>query len=724
MESDNSEKGHNLIHQLSEEVSRSICTGQVVISLSGACRELIDNALDAGATNIDVRVKENGTIALEVNDNGTGIDELNFPVLCKPHATSKLSSVKDFDQLSTFGFRGEALNALAALSDVTIVTKHTDAKLGSKLRFDNKGEIISKETVPRQVGTTIIVENLFKTLPVRRQEFVRNSRKEFLKMLNVIQTFALSRCDLRFICSNTVNGKRIQMIATPGGTSSIVNVCASLFGVRAEKGNILEIEEAIPDDEVRAIYGLQDRDDKVFEEIKIYGYISSCEVGHGRHSADRQFVYVNHRPVDYSKVCKIANSVYQQFNRGQYCMLILFIEVDPAALDVNVSPDKRTVFLHEEKRLFAKFHASLLKTFSQVLGSCKELPNKSAKSEKKLFNTSLEMSPSSSSTNLSDGLEANENNPSFAIFQSRKKKISENTDENIMPTKRDRKETDVNHQSPRDSNVLTLDKFAFKPLKIASSASQVVEEMHEPIVEQQPVVPEMDFRRMKVIMHNASVDENSQQVATDTDYFIEKDFRQIEQEIMPKTVVTEAPQLNCDQTSSISSGVVLRAQQMLFVDFRRLRKSFQNLLANSIIKEEQKSEKEKLNIEKSADVLDENQPETIAEEHLRLIKDDFAKMEVVGQFNNAFIFSRLNNQMFMIDQHAADEKYNFESFQRRARVQNQQLICPQKLKLGALHEAVLRDNIEIFRYNGFDFRFDEDGEVGQRIQLISIPVLN
>ena len=151
------------------------------------------------------------------------------------------------------------------------------------------------------------------------------------------------------------------------------------------------------------------------------------------------------------------------------------------------------------------------------------------------------MSPSSSSTNLSDGLEANENNPSLAIFQSRKKKLSGNMDENIMPTKRDRKETDANHQSPRDSNVLTLDKFAFKPLKIASSASQVDEERQEPIVEQQPVVPEMDFRRMKVIMHNASVDENSQQVATDTDYFIEKDFRQIEQEIMPKTVVTEVP---------------------------------------------------------------------------------------------------------------------------------------------------------------------------------------
>ncbi|KAK6040877.1 hypothetical protein COOONC_21615, partial [Cooperia oncophora] len=124
----------------------------------------------------------------------------------KPHSTSKLTGLNDFSHLSTLGFRGEALNALCALSSVTIITRYRTDSLGTKLRFDHSGNIVERTSVARSTGTTVIVESLFETLPVRRKEFEKTAKKEFGKVLTTVQSFALSRPDVKFICSNTVAG--------------------------------------------------------------------------------------------------------------------------------------------------------------------------------------------------------------------------------------------------------------------------------------------------------------------------------------------------------------------------------------------------------------------------------------------------------------------------------------------------------------------------------------
>ncbi|VDO73065.1 unnamed protein product [Onchocerca flexuosa] len=124
-----------------------------------------------------------------------------------------------------------------------------------------------------------------------------------------------------------MDGKQHQALVTPGGDASIKDIIVNLFGARFEKGTILDIIQQEPDESVCALYGISDH--LKFDDIRITGYISSCVHGHGRSTADRQFVYFNKRPVDYAKLCRIANEVYQQYNRGQYCMLILFVDVPP-----------------------------------------------------------------------------------------------------------------------------------------------------------------------------------------------------------------------------------------------------------------------------------------------------------------------------------------------------------------------------------------------------------
>lgn len=363
------------IHELSESVNRKICTGQVIISLPGACRELIDNALDAGATNIEIRALENGTESMEVIDNGSGISSTDFERLCKPHCTSKLAVFDDFNSLTSYGFRGEALNALAALSDIQILTRAADSRCAWRLTFDRNGDIVKRDQSSRSQGTTVFVSNLFKLLPVRRKELIRSARREFLKVVQCVQAFALSRPDCRFSCSNIANGKRSQVLTSPGGSASLPAVIENLFAVGIGKNDLLKLEEATPDEEIEQFYGLstqrsRENMEQIYEEIRISGYVSSCERGKGRNNSDRQFVFVNRRHVDYPKICRVANEVYGQYNRGQHCILVLFVDIPPSKLDVNVSPDKRTVFVHHEKELFAKIRASLLATFSKVLGVC------------------------------------------------------------------------------------------------------------------------------------------------------------------------------------------------------------------------------------------------------------------------------------------------------------------------------------------------------------------
>ncbi|KAK5968190.1 DNA mismatch repair protein, partial [Trichostrongylus colubriformis] len=321
-----------------------ISTAQVIVSLACAVRQLVDNSLDASAQTIEIRAKNNGYESVEVIDDGTGIESENFDSLCKPHSTSKLAGLNDFAHLSTLGFRGEALNALCALSEelskdssprsITIITRYRCDSLGTKLRFDHSGNVVDRTSVARSTGTTVIVENLFETLPVRRKEFEKTAKKEFSKVLSTVQSFALSRPDIKFICNNTVAGKRQQQICTPGN-ATIREVVTNLFGGRADKNKMVDIVRCLPGEEVCLNYGLDPKKTSIYADYTIRGFVSSCEHGFGRSSTDRQFVYVNQRPVDYAKICRVVNEVYQQYNRSQYPTLVLNIEVPPGLFPPN-----------------------------------------------------------------------------------------------------------------------------------------------------------------------------------------------------------------------------------------------------------------------------------------------------------------------------------------------------------------------------------------------------
>uniref|UniRef100_K1QM63 Mismatch repair endonuclease PMS2 n=1 Tax=Magallana gigas TaxID=29159 RepID=K1QM63_MAGGI len=211
-----------------------ICSGQVVLTLATAVKELVENSIDAGATSVgkinEIKLKDYGLESVEVSDNGSGVEENNFEGLTLKHHTSKLQDFTDLINVGTFGFRGEALSSLCALSSLTVTTKHKDASVGTKLEFDYNGKIKTRTPHARQGGTTVLLQDLFSTLPVRHKEFQRNIKKEFSKMVQVLTSYCIISTGVRITCSNqTKKGGRSTVVSSSGNKTLRENI-ADVFG--------------------------------------------------------------------------------------------------------------------------------------------------------------------------------------------------------------------------------------------------------------------------------------------------------------------------------------------------------------------------------------------------------------------------------------------------------------------------------------------------------------
>ena len=337
-----------------------ICSGQVVLDLAGAVKELVENALDAGATNIEVRLKDHGLDTIEVADNGSGVAPENHQALTVKYATSKIATFDDLASLGSFGFRGEALSSLCALAEsLTVVTRTENEDAGTRLEYDKTGVIVSASTAARAVGTTVTVRGIFKPLPVRHKELAKNARREYGKALAVLQAYALVSVDARMIVSHQVSGnskhaKRTTVLHTQGDLDGgvLANV-ATVFGAKTARA-LVKVDVDLPN-------GLG---------CSLRGYVSmpGCafngeKTNSGRASGDRQFFYVNGRPVDLPRFSKTLNELYRSFcatTSANNCpTAVLDFQMPTDAYDVNVTPDKRKVFLHDEDAVLRAARAAI-----------------------------------------------------------------------------------------------------------------------------------------------------------------------------------------------------------------------------------------------------------------------------------------------------------------------------------------------------------------------------
>ena len=306
---------------LDEKVSNIIAAGEVVENPASMIKEMIENSLDAKATMIKIEVFKSGT-DVKVSDNGIGMDKDDTLLSVERHATSKIKEKEDVFNLSTYGFRGEALSSIAAVSKLTITTRSENSPAG--YRIGCYGGVVRKfEEVSRNVGTEMEVRDLFYNTPARRK-FLRKMSTEYGKIRDIVLKEALSNSNVAF--SLELDGK--STIKTSG--KGIENTILELFGK-----SVL-------------------RNLKKFE----YGYLGNVEIL--RSSKDFMFTFVNNRYVKSATVERaVIDGYYTKLMKGKYPFAIIFYNADPKEIDVNVHPSKKIVKFSNDKIVYNEIKSAI-----------------------------------------------------------------------------------------------------------------------------------------------------------------------------------------------------------------------------------------------------------------------------------------------------------------------------------------------------------------------------
>ncbi|CAD5123590.1 DgyrCDS11924 [Dimorphilus gyrociliatus] len=787
-----------IINAIDKESVHKICSGQVITTLSTAVKELIENSIDAGATIIDVKFKDKGLKSFSVMDNGDGIEEENFDSIALKHHTSKISKFSDLTSVDTFGFRGEALSSICGVSDFSMTTRHKSVSIGAKIEFGRDGRIKKKTKVSCQKGTTVLIENIFTNLPVRRKEFERNiAKKDFPDTLNKIVEYGIILDKKITVTNTTGKGKTDRLLNVSGGEDVKSNV-SQIFGIEQIK-NIIPFIQKPPSDEVLEEYGI--KNEKDHSDFIINGYISSPDHGKGRSSPDRQFFYVNNRPCDMKKLSKLVNEIYHTFNKQQYPFLVLNIRLSKDSVDINVTPDKRQLMLNNEKYLLSIVKTSLLEFLTPrssiyTLRSNPSTPRFSStprhRSQSKPLLESLSNSPilpsnSQSRTPSSNSFakilqtslaKASKQQPNITSFL--RALSSDEESEELLPKKRriedpegcNDKESKINNKveesvkkdkSPEvskkiegnDVHMESADKkdkapFVEKNVEMVVSTKQpepkktTTEQKQKEIVklsnsetsttkptnlllthdevkqQQQPEkVPSKPPKTMSDICQSftKSLTKNNKKSPKQSPKEKEKDSSiKTPSPTLTKTKkkTKSSPRDSTVLDTSLDVCKNLRVQVPCHFSMNLLKESFKN-------REEIRNRSNKWDKNFSSSISPQSNQQ--AEEELRreIKKENFQEMKVLGQFNLGFIITELNRDLFIVDQHASDEKYNFERLQATTILESQPLIIPQHLKLTPVNESILLENIRIFESNGFRFEVDEYEQPGCQTKLINCP---
>lgn len=331
------------------------------------------------------------------------------------HYTSKLSSFTDLTSLQTFGFRGEAISSLCALADFHIVTAQADqVPRANRLDFESSGKLQKTQIVAGQKGTTASVEGIFKRLPVRRRELEKNIKREYGKVLNLLHAYACISAGVRFSVRNTVGKTRNVVVFTTNGNPTTRENIANVYGAKTLSALIpLDLELEFESTGATRRTG----SDRV-NQILVRGHISRPVFGEGRQTPDRQMFFVNSRPCGLPQIAKAFNEVYKSFNVSQSPFIFADFQMDTNAYDVNVSPDKRTILLHEAGAMIESLKTSLAQLFeaadqtvpqSQVVGSKQTPAKQQALASLPGFVSARQITASASKTREKPGHDEDEN---------------------------------------------------------------------------------------------------------------------------------------------------------------------------------------------------------------------------------------------------------------------------------------------------------------------------
>lgn len=326
----------DIINILPDSVANQIAAGEVVDRPAGAVKELLENSMDAGATQIDLVVKDAGRTLIQVVDNGSGMSDSDARLCFERHATSKIHRADDLFAIHTMGFRGEALASIAAIAQVELRTRQHDSELGTQVVIEGS-HIVSQQPTVCPAGTSLSVKNLFFNVPARRN-FLKKDSVEFSHIEEVFRRVTLIHYDLGFTLSH--NGKVVYDLKA----GTLLQRIAGLYG-NAYKERMFGVEEET-------------------DLVKIRGFVSRPEFS--RRTRGEQYIFVNGRYIKHAALSAAVERAYGDL-LPDHCYPSYFIglTVDPSKIDINIHPTKTEVKFVDEHALFAILRSAVKRSLGQ-----------------------------------------------------------------------------------------------------------------------------------------------------------------------------------------------------------------------------------------------------------------------------------------------------------------------------------------------------------------------
>ena len=318
-----------IIQLLPDSIANQIAAGEVIQRPASAVKELLENAIDAGASKIKLNIKDAGKALIQVIDNGSGMSDMDARMCFERHATSKIKKADDLFAINTKGFRGEAMASIAAIAQVELKTKLTDSNIGTKINIEGS-ELKKQEPCSASNGTNISIKNLFFNVPARRN-FLKSNPVETKHIIDEFQRVAMAHPDIEF--SLVSNGVEIHHLPSGNFKQRVVGIFGKNYS-----------EKIIPIKEGTDIFTFR-------------GFIGKPEFA--KKTRGEQYFLVNNRFIKDPYLNHAITSAYEELiPKGQYPLYVISIDIDPSKIDINVHPTKQEIKFEDEKVLYAFLNAA------------------------------------------------------------------------------------------------------------------------------------------------------------------------------------------------------------------------------------------------------------------------------------------------------------------------------------------------------------------------------
>lgn len=692
-----------------------IAAGEVIERPASVIKEMVENSIDAGATNITVEIKNGGISYIRVTDNGKGIAQDDLEIAFERHATSKIRSADDLNTVTSMGFRGEALASIAAIANVELVSKTKEQNIGYKVVVE-AGDVLNKEETGSQTGTSITVTNLFFNTPVR-YKFLKKDYTESGYIEDSITRIALVNPKIAIKLINT--GKTV--IQT-NGNGDLKSVIYSIYGKDVASG-ILEVSYQ-------------------YEDIVVTGVVGKPEIA--RSNRSNQLFFVNKRYIKDKTLTAATEQAYKGLIPiGKFGFVVLNLEMNPAKVDVNVHPAKLEVRFQEENKVFQSIYHSIKDTLlkSELVATAdKTLEEKNNNSRELSFDKRLQHLRETKKEN-SGGL--------FGFRKQNEKQIEEYTNEESKIKVNNILE-DVYKSNNSIETEDVIDKKIGNPIDtsdVLAQLRQMKEKMEQELKDSKEDMStenilKEDLQDYKLDLKTEEKNDKKIKDIDNNEYLKnindDKKIKNIFDEDKNKTEDLIENTIKIDNEKIIEKIDDPEVQE----EFKQIKETMQKLQDNPQVVSSNFNEmytklfgtipveeKEKKKEEEQEKLKEENKVAAID-----IVKDNVSVFENIEEYKkpsytfigiafSTYIILEIDKEMYILDQHAAHERILYEKVKKNyysdIQKDSQMLLLPDIITLTHKEMDIAKDNMKMFEQAGFSL--EEFGE--NTLKLTGVPTI-